>query len=145
DPSSTPTTNRQRYAEHTANPSCQGCHRAIDPIGFGFESYDAIGKFRTTDNGFPVDDSGTLSTVSAGGDYQGGVELANLLSNAPAVRDCVARHWMTLMRGRVEETDDNPQIAEVQSMFDTADGDVRELLVGMVRSLAFRTMPKVQS
>jgi hypothetical protein len=144
DPSSTPTTNRQRYAEHTANPACQGCHRAIDPIGFGFEGYDAIGKFRTMDNGYPVDDSGTLSTVNAGGDYHGAVQLASLLADAPAVRDCVARHWMTLMRGRVEETNDDPQIAEVQSLFDTADGDVRELLVGMVRSLAFRTIPKVQ-
>ena len=52
---------RQRLAEHSAMPACKACHQMMDPIGFGFEAYDGLGRFRTTDdNGKPIDDSGLL-------------------------------------------------------------------------------------
>jgi hypothetical protein len=52
-------TNREAYAQHTADPACQGCHVQIDPIGFALEGFDSAGGYRTTDNGQPVDASGS--------------------------------------------------------------------------------------
>jgi hypothetical protein len=53
-------TTRERFARHTSNPSCAGCHQFIDGIGFAFEGYDGIGARRLVDNGKPVDESGAL-------------------------------------------------------------------------------------
>ena len=46
-------TTRQRFEQHRANPSCAACHQLMDPIGIGFENYDAIGRYRTTENNPP--------------------------------------------------------------------------------------------
>ncbi len=138
-----PTTNRQRYEQHVSDTACQGCHNMIDGIGMGLEGYDAIGRYRTTDNGFPVDDSGTLAPSGAGGTFAGGPELAEILADSPVVEDCVARHWLTWMRGRAEEAADQAQIDDVTGAFDGAGGDVKELLVAIVKTPAFRTLPKV--
>ena len=51
---------RQQLEAHRANPVCAGCHARMDPLGFGLENYDAIGRWRTMDGKFPVDASGVL-------------------------------------------------------------------------------------
>ena len=52
---------RERLEQHRKNPSCCAvCHNLMDPIGFGLESYDAVGAWRTKDGKFPIDTSGTL-------------------------------------------------------------------------------------
>jgi hypothetical protein len=137
------TTNRDRYAQHTFDPVCQGCHQGIDGIGFGLEAYDAIGKYRTEDNGLPVDDSGDLSGVGVGGTFEGGVQLAQTLADSPLVEECVARQWLTYARGRAEDEVDWGHIAEIAYAFRTNGGDVRELLVALVTSPSFRFMPQV--
>jgi hypothetical protein len=51
---------REQLTVHRANPACAACHRNMDPLGFGLENYDAIGRWRDTDGPFPIDASGTL-------------------------------------------------------------------------------------
>ena len=51
---------RQQMEKHRANAVCASCHAKMDPLGFGLENYDAVGKWRTLDGKFPVDSSGTL-------------------------------------------------------------------------------------
>jgi hypothetical protein len=51
---------RQQLEKHRTNPTCASCHSRMDPLGFGLENYDAIGRWRTADGTFPVDSSGTL-------------------------------------------------------------------------------------
>jgi mono/diheme cytochrome c family protein len=51
---------REQLEVHRANPTCASCHRNMDPLGFGLENYDAIGRWRDTDGEFPVDASGAL-------------------------------------------------------------------------------------
>lgn len=51
---------REEFEMHRRNPSCVDCHEKIDPIGFGLENFDAIGRFRTTENGVPLDSSGVM-------------------------------------------------------------------------------------
>lgn len=87
-------TTRQRYEEHDANPACSGCHKMIDPVGFGFELYDGIGRRRSQDNGLPVDDSGTI-IGAPGGDFsfKGVGALAQYLASNDDVRTCMVRYW----------------------------------------------------
>jgi len=54
---------RDRIAEHLADPFCASCHSLTDPIGLGFESFDGIGRWRSTENGATIDPSGTLDGV----------------------------------------------------------------------------------
>ncbi len=91
---------RERYAMHSADPACAGCHRLLDPLGFGFEHYDAIGRRRADDDGVEIDASGTI-VGSAQGDveFDGVVELATLLVDSPEAQRCYARQWSTFVLG----------------------------------------------
>jgi len=71
---------RQRMAEHRANPACSGSHKMMDPIGFSMENYDAIGRWRTTEDGKPLDVEGTLPDCST---FQGVTGLQHALLNRP--------------------------------------------------------------
>ncbi len=61
DPTVEDITTRQRFAQHVSSSFCASCHTAIDGFGFGFEEFDGIGVYRTTENGLPIDSSGTSS------------------------------------------------------------------------------------
>jgi hypothetical protein len=90
-PAPTPTsTTRQRYEQHTGNPTCSGCHQMMDPIGFAFEHLDATGKYRETENGFPIDTSGHIAGLDQDVIVNGPVELANALANRPEPAQCMA-------------------------------------------------------
>jgi hypothetical protein len=132
-------TTRQRFEQHRADPSCAGCHQMMDPIGIGFESYDAIGRFRTSENNLPIDDKGEL--VSAGttsGTFTGAVELAKRLSTSPEVRDCVQKQWFRFSLGRLEGAEDACSMAALKADFTASDFDVKALLLSLVTSDAFR-------
>lgn len=145
DPNST---TRERFAAHTEEESCQNCHILIDPIGFGFEGYDALGRFRETENGLPIDDSGELlytwSQDSAlEGPFSGAVQLAHRLADAPQARDCVATQWwrFAFARGEASERDLCSLTHAKDSLRTT--GQVTELLETIVLSDAFRKRPGV--
>src|SRR5207248_616812 len=53
-------TRRELAEQHRSNPACSSCHSMIDPIGFGLEDYDGIGRYRTSENGKPIDSTGVL-------------------------------------------------------------------------------------
>src|SRR5206468_2263275 len=63
---------RQRMEQHRANPSCATCHARMDPLGFGFENFDAVGRWRDKDGVFDVDASGVLPS---GQEFRGPKEL----------------------------------------------------------------------
>jgi uncharacterized protein DUF1588 len=60
---------RERLAEHSGVPACRACHEMMDPIGFGFENYDGLGRFRTSEGGKPVDARGTLTMTDVDGPF----------------------------------------------------------------------------
>lgn len=135
-------TNRERYAQHTSDPACASCHTAIDGIGFGFEGYDAMGAFRTTDNGIPVDASGTIEIGAlAGTAYVGAVELSELLAASDEVRGCYARQWYRYAIGRTEVVADGPTLEAIEETFVASGGDLRTMLLAIARSDAFRSGP----
>ncbi len=51
---------KQRFEQHRKDPSCSPCHNIMDPIGFGLENYDAVGRWRTSEGKFPIDTTGAL-------------------------------------------------------------------------------------
>jgi hypothetical protein len=100
DPGDTTKTNRDKYKAHSADPFCYGCHRQMDPIGFGFENFDTLGRHQTTDNGFPVDSSGTLEFTDVDGDFNGPAELALKLGDSAEVRRCFLQNMWRATAGR---------------------------------------------
>jgi len=126
---------RERFAAHTVDPSCAGCHLLIDPIGFGLENFDGIGKYREEEAGLPIDSTGELFATDVDGKFTGGVELAKRLSNSDDVRECVTDIWLQFALGR--EVDDCT-VSNVKNEFAAADYSVRDLLVAVASSDAFR-------
>ena len=125
----TGTTTRQRYEQHAIDPACSGCHRLIDPIGFGFEHYDPLGRFRTTDDGLPVDASGdVVDSETAGGPFVGAVELAERLAESEEVADCAVRQWFRYAFGREETDEDGATLRSLREAFVAADLSLLELM-----------------
>jgi hypothetical protein len=136
-------TTRQRFEEHSMDP-CATCHKLIDPIGFAFENYDGIGRYRLTDNGQPVNASGIVQRGSQTLKFKDAVELMSALAVSDEVRSCVATQWTRYLLRREESTGDMPSLDAVQKVFRDSSYDMRELLVAIVSSDAFtRRTPAV--
>lgn len=132
-------TTRERFAQHRKDPSCASCHQMMDPIGFGFEHYDALGAWRMVDGAFPVEATGELSmTDDADGPFDGAVELGKRLSASKEVRRCIATQWFRFALGRSERSEDAASIAASYQAFAREGFDVRELIVAIATSDAFR-------
>lgn len=95
---------RDRFEQHTSDPACTGCHDLIDPLGFGFESYDGVGRWRTDDEGHAIDDSGAITaTASSNGTFSGVRELSEQLAASPDVGACVVEMWLTWATGQDDQ------------------------------------------
>jgi hypothetical protein len=129
---------RERLAEHEVNPDCSGCHRLMDPIGFGFEHYDAIGRYRTTDGGKAIDASGALHrTRDIDGAFNGVSDLAQKLSSSAEVRECVARQWFRFVLSRFEQSGDECSLGDLLEGFGTTDASLNALPRAIVTTDAF--------
>jgi hypothetical protein len=127
---------RDRFAEHAKN-ACATCHQLMDPIGFAFEEFDAIGAYRTKDQGKAIDSSGSLTVGSEPLKFGNAVDLARQLSQSSMVRDCVARQWMRYLTRRTETPGDQASLQAASDAFKRSSWDVRELLVALTRTNAF--------
>ena len=133
-----PRTNRDKYLIHTRAPACAGCHASIDGIGLTFENYDSMGRWRDTDNGFPVDASGELLTTDQDGPVGNAVELMSKLGSSRTVHDCYTRQWFRYAFGRNETIDDAPTVEALQEGFWNSGGNIIELVVNLAGSYSFR-------
>lgn len=133
-------TNRERVAAHTeaAGSVCSGCHGPIiNPFGFPFEYYDGLGRFRTEDNGQPVDGT-TTPALEGRPTVHNAVELAHALAESQQVHDCYAKHLLEFTFGRVSAAADSG-ILERVALSSKDDVSVKELLVHLVSSSTFLT------
>jgi len=129
--------NRQRYESLASSPSCAGCHHVIDPLGFGFEEFDAIGRHRTMDNGQQVDSSGTLVGIDVEGSFLGAAELSRRLARSLQIEECAARQWFRFALGRLETDADHCSIEAAFKGLQSS-GDLKDLVVAIATSDAFR-------
>ncbi|MEW4526230.1 DUF1592 domain-containing protein [Maioricimonas sp. JC845] len=127
---------RERLLAHRANPTCAACHDRLDPLGFGLENFDAVGRWRTKDNDQPIDASGTLP---GGATFNGPDELKKVLL---ARKDETMRHLTTKMlayalgRGLVNE--DYCTVDQIMDRLAANDYRAQELILGIVESVPFR-------
>ena len=136
-----PTSVRARMEAHRKNPVCAGCHARMDPLGFAFENFTAIGKWRTTDAGTPIDASGAMPD---------GTKFANpaqfreaLLGHRDEFVRTVTERLLTYALGRGVEYYDMPAVRGI--LGSAAPGDYRwsSLVLGIVKSAPFQgTRPR---
>jgi hypothetical protein len=107
------TTLRDILEQHRADPRCGGCHNLMDPIGLGLENFDAIGSYRTEENGAPIDASGTFLD---GTSFSGAIELAGILARDERFARCLTRKLLTYAVGRPFALDDRAANAYVAGL-----------------------------
>jgi hypothetical protein len=129
-------TMRERMAEHRANPACAGCHKLMDPIGFSLENYDAVGRWRTTEGGMPVDTAGGLPDGST---FTGAAGLRQaLLSNPELFVTTTAEKLLTYALGRGVEENDAPAVRGIVRAARSNDYRFSSLVLGIVNSTPFQ-------
>jgi hypothetical protein len=121
------------------DPQCSGCHALMDPIGRGFDNYDAIGAFRLeNDEGQSVDAQGDVLGHDDIGTFENAVDLSRKLAAAPVVHDCMALQWFRYAMRRLEGEADQCAIDDIVAQFEESEQDIAELIVAIVSSDAFR-------
>lgn len=134
-------TTREQFDQHTAEPSCAGCHALIDPLGFPFEHYDAVGQWRDEENGLPIDASGSFSSVAdeaLQGPVANAIEMAERLAVSSDFQECSTQQWVTFALGRVPDADADKCSIESASAIVAESGNIKDLLVAIALSDAFR-------
>ena len=102
---------RQQLEAHRTNPVCNACHARMDPLGFGLENFDAIGRWRTKDGKFPIDATGKLPNGKTFNAPDGLKRL--LLADKQAFTKCLAEKLMTYALGRGLEESDGPAVQSI--------------------------------
>jgi len=134
-------TTRERFEQHRANPTCSSCHALFDPFGMALETFDGIGRWRTTENGKKINAKVTVfGTESSDGDVDGALPLLKKLAGAKEVRNCLTRQWFRFVFSRLEEDIDEKTIAEGEAAFTASAGRFPDLLVALTKTSAFRTL-----
>jgi hypothetical protein len=127
---------RERLAGHRANPACASCHRLMDPVGFAFENYDAVGRWRDADAGAPIDASGMLFDGSA---FDGVGDLQDALLARPELFvTTVAEKLLTFATGRGVEYFDGPAIRRIVREAEADDFRFSSLVLEIVNSAPFQ-------
>lgn len=132
-------TTRERYEQHLTDPSCRACHHLIDGLGFAFETYDAIGRYRTHEGEHPIDATGTLAdTGDAPVDFDDAVALSYALAQGETAHRCLTRQWFRYAFARYEADADACTLTTIDETFALGDRPIRELILALVRTPAFR-------
>jgi hypothetical protein len=127
-------TERQRVETVTAQPRCAGCHGYINPFGFVLENFDAIGRWRTLDDGNPIDPSITVGFFDEGKlTVSSPVDALKAFTRSLRFQQCFARQLFRFYTGRDETAGDDPLLR--QMFFDFADNGRQDIL-GMLHTLA---------
>ena len=131
-----PTSLRERMEQHRANPTCAGCHRAMDPIGFSLENFDAVGQWRNTDEGVKIDPSGTLFN---GTNVNGPGSLRQALTSRPEIfTGVLTEKLMTYGLGRGIQYYDMPAVRSVLKSARPTDFRFSSMVLGIVKSVPFQ-------
>jgi hypothetical protein len=129
-------TGRERLAQHRDNPACASCHNLMDPVGFAFENYDAIGRWRTKDEGRPVDASGVLPD---GTKINNASDLQRALLRRPELFvSALTEKLLTYALGRGVEHYDGPAVRKVVRDAGLSDYRFSSLLLVIISSTPFQ-------
>ena len=136
-PADEPRTVRERLAQHRQSSVCAACHAPMDPLGFALENFDAIGRWRTTDETVPIDASATLADGTTR--FDGPAELRDVLrARAPQFVETVTEKLLTYALGRGLEHYDRPVVRGIARAAAANDYRWSSLILGVVKSPPFR-------
>ncbi|MEP6655432.1 MAG: DUF1592 domain-containing protein, partial [Myxococcales bacterium] len=131
-------TTREQVDMHTAPAECAGCHhQLINPVGFGFENYDAVGQYRTSENGVAIDASGSLAGTSANTIFTDAVSESAALADSIEARSCYAKHWVRYAFGRQEIVSDSCAVAALATSLGDDAYKLTDLMVDVTRTKPF--------
>jgi hypothetical protein len=127
---------RKQLEIHRANPACASCHDQMDPLGFGLESYDATGAWRTHDGKFAIDASGVLP---GGKHFDGPSELiAALKSHPDRFTRSLSEKLLTYALGRGIESYDTPAVDAVTAATSAGQYRFSRMVLAIVNSAPFQ-------
>jgi len=145
-----PLTNRERMSEHAGNQFCATCHNLIDPIGVGFEKFDAVGarrdEYKLVFYGGHGSGHQPPKTVNLTMDTKGWVagipdsnfdsprELGRILAKTPLCQECMVKQYFRYVTGRMETAADAPLIRQVLADFQQSNFHFQELMISLVRN-----------
>jgi cytochrome c553 len=131
-----PSTVRERMAKHRANAVCASCHNRIDPMGFALENFSAIGRYRTTEFGLPIDATGAFPDGSA---FKNPAEFRTLLSaQSEQFINTVTVKMLTYALGRGVEYYDMPAVRKIMKDAAARENRWSALILGIVNSMPFQ-------
>lgn len=136
-----PKTLRTRITEFTGTGTCgAGCHSTmINPAGFAFEHYDALGRWRDVDNGLPVDAADTYTFEGKPRSFDGAAGFSTVMAEEPMAHRCYAQHWVEFLHGRGLGEADQAMIARVGKRSWQEKTPVTQVLRLLVESESFKT------
>jgi hypothetical protein len=148
-------TRRQLMTAHVENPTCASCHRLMDPIGFGLENFDAVGRWRDeetivlpgrgSDGGgrgkannvrLPIDTHGEIAGIP-NSTFSDAEQLGRILADSPVCQKCVVRQMFRYAYGRPEKEADEATIDQILTRFKDSGFRFKVLLLGLIESPQF--------
>ncbi|MEM9192853.1 MAG: DUF1592 domain-containing protein [Myxococcota bacterium] len=133
-------TARDRYSQHSSDPVCAGCHQYMDPAGFALENFDAVGRWRDTENDVTIDARGSVPTTDI--EVNGPVELVQAIAQTREVNDCFAHHFMNYAYGRsLSDSEDAVLAAAIEEAFAESGFSIRELILALTQTQNFLALP----
>jgi hypothetical protein len=130
-------TTRQFFENHTTDPACSGCHNQFDPIGFGLEDMDGLGRFRTTENGLSVDSSGQLSGTDVDGTFTGPAQLSAMLAQSQDIASCMVQRYFNFDQARDPTADDQCVLENWSAQLAQGGGKISQLVTTSVTDRNF--------
>ncbi len=135
-------TTRDKFEIAHGGPTCTGCHTLIDGIGFAMEHYDAVGRWRDSENGAPINAQGGIEGLSPAidGAFDGAIALSDRLAASARTRDCLAATWVSYAAGIIRDQIDACSLQPIVRQFADRNLDMRELLAAVATSPSFRSI-----
>ena len=109
-------TTRKRFERHVSDPLCATCHASLDPVGFAFENFDAIGRLRTAEVGQPIDTRGSVLLDGATLSVADSVALSEAIAQSSDLRSCAARQVLRFAAGKPDSAAEDAFVAEVATL-----------------------------
>jgi Protein of unknown function (DUF1592)/Protein of unknown function (DUF1588)/Protein of unknown function (DUF1595)/Protein of unknown function (DUF1587)/Protein of unknown function (DUF1585) len=132
-------TTREHFQAHTENPVCATCHKLMDPIGFGFEHYDAFGRRREQENGNPIDASGSVLNSTGDTPFEGLGGLTQFLTTqaGETVNECLVRYWSYFAFGAAGWTEDECTYESISEQAKTDNFALKSVVKAIVKTARF--------
>ena len=135
-------TQRERSTARLQKPLCAGCHHLIDPLGFGFEAFDELGRYRAKNkDGSALDASGEFvdpASADLAGKFNSLAELGERLAKSGAVHECLSRQMFRFNYGRIDDDADSCSVKGIAAKFASSGLGLRDLITSVATADEFR-------